>query len=93
VALIRASEGLYRSTEVAKAYAVHRSTVTRIWAGCIHKDIDPAPEPPNIITKARPRDVADDIRMLLDRGMTHQEVAEALGISKGVVSVYKGLFV
>lgn len=92
VALIRAANGVYRASDVARAYDVHRSTVVRIWAGVIHEDVRPAPEAPDIITKTRPRDVAEDIQILLDRGLSHQEVADALGISKGAVSAYKGVF-
>lgn len=93
VSLIRASEGTYRASDVARAYDVHRSTVTRIWAGVIHSDVMPAPEPPSITTKPRPRDLAEDIRILTGRGMSIKEVANTLGISVGAVAQYRGVFV
>jgi len=92
VAEIRASQGCYRASDVARAYEVHPSTVTRIWAGSIHEDIQAHPEPPNIVTKPKPRDLEEDINILLQRGMSHQEVADHLGISKGAVSAYRGFW-
>ena len=93
VALIRASQGIYKASDLAREYDVHRSTVVRIWAGGIRADVRPAPEPPNINTKPRPRDLAEDINILIRRGLSHEEVAKALGISKGAVSAYRGVFV
>lgn len=92
VAEIRASEGCYRAADVARAYDIHRSTVTRIWAGIVHEEIPAAYEPPNIQTKVRPRDVAEDIHTLLNRGMNPEQVAKTLGISKASVYRARGVF-
>jgi DNA invertase Pin-like site-specific DNA recombinase len=93
VAEIRASEGVYRAADVARAYEVHRSTVVRIWAGSIHEGIECAPEPPNIITTPRPVDLEEDIRLLTNRGYTPEKVASTLGISVRSVYMHRGVFV
>lgn len=93
VAEIRASEGVYRAADVARAYEVHRSTVVRIWAGSIHEGIEPHNEAPNIVTKNRPVDLEEDIRLLTNRGMTPDEVAKTLGISVRSVYQRRGVFV
>lgn len=91
VAEIRAAEGTYRASDVARAYEVAPSTITRIWAGERRKGIAQAEEPPNIITQPRPRDLVEDIALLLERGMNVQEVAETLGISVRSVWAYRGV--
>ena len=90
---IKASEGLYRASDVARAYEVHRSTVCRIWNGEIHTDVRPAPEPPNITTRARPSELIEDIRLLLNRGWKVQEVADYYGIDRSSVYAARGVFV
>lgn len=93
VAEIRAAEGVYRASDVARAYEVHPSTVTRIWAGTVRADIRPAPEPPNISTRTRPSDYSEDIRLMAGRGMTMKEIASSLGISVRSAYLYRGVFV
>src|SRR5690242_21260296 len=93
VEFIKASQGLYRASDVARHYGVHRSTVTRIWDGAVHSSVSPAVEPPNVISRPRPSELAEDIRLLLGRGMTPVEVAEALGVSVASVYVQRGVFV
>jgi DNA invertase Pin-like site-specific DNA recombinase len=90
---IKAANGLYRAADVARAYDVHRSTVTRIWGGAVHQEINAASEPPNVISRVRPKEVADDIRLLLDRGKTPEEVAEQLGVCRASVYAYRGVFI
>lgn len=93
VALIRASQGVYQAQDVAQAYNVHPSTVNRIWRGMTHKGIKQAPEPPNISTKPRPRELVEEINYYLYRGLSPMEVAEELGISVSSVYMYRGVFV
>ena len=59
VAEIRAAEGVYRAGDVARAYEVATSTVTRIWDYQSHLDVRPADEPPNIPTRKYVKDYAD----------------------------------
>lgn len=89
---IKASRGLYRASDVAREYDVHPSTVARIWAGEAYKDIRPSREAPDINVITRPRDVVDDIRTLLMRGMKPVEVAKRLQISIGSVYAYGGWY-
>ena len=87
VAAIKAAQGVYRAADVARAYGVHPSTVTRIWDGQSHADIRPAPDFPDIPVQYRPRDLADDIHIMLERGMSVNEVAQLLNIHRS--SVYR----
>lgn len=90
---IKAAEGMYRAADVARAYEVHRSTVARIWGGVVHQDVNAATEAPNVISRNRPAELADDIRLLLDRGNSVDEVAEKLRVSRRSVYLYRGVFV
>jgi DNA invertase Pin-like site-specific DNA recombinase len=90
---IKAAQGMYRAADVARAYDVHRSTVNRIWSGAVHQEVNAASEPPNVISRVRPKEVADDIRLLLDRGKSPEEVAEELGVCRASVYMYRGVFV
>lgn len=93
VAEIKAAQGVYRASDVARTYEVARSTVTRIWAGTRQAGIYPASEAPNVITRTRPSELQEDIRILLNRGMSPEAVAEELNISVRSVYAFKGVFV
>lgn len=93
VAEIKAAKGIYRQADVAKAYDVHRSTIKRIWDGTIHGAVAPARDFPDIPVKYKPRDLADDIAVLLARGMHPNEVAALLNVSTSAVWNYKGVWV
>lgn len=90
---IKASQGMYKASDVARAYECHRSTVTRIWDGAVHTNVTPAQEPPNVTSKNRPADLADDINLLLNRGLSPEAVATQLGIGRASVYAYRGVFV
>lgn len=90
---IKASQGMYRASDVARSYQVHRSTVARIWTGTVHQDVDAANEAPNVISKNRPCELAEDINLLLNRGMSVEEVADKLNISRTSVYAYRGVLV
>lgn len=92
VAEIRAAENVYRPADVARHYDVHRSTVTRIWAGDLRETVPPAKEPPNIETRARSKELADDIRLLLNRGMSYKEVALHFDVAVSTVYAAKGVW-
>lgn len=85
VEYIKASEGVYRASDVARHYKVHRSTVCRIWQGQIHNGVRPAPDFPDITTPLRAGDLAESVLTLLERGMRVKEVAAELGISERTV--------
>lgn len=86
---IRACRGVYRPVDVAKHYDVHPSTVIRTWrAGGVT-----AEEPPNINTRFRVVDNIEDIRLLLDRGISIPEVAKQLGVSEQSIYQVRGVFV
>lgn len=87
VSEIRACQGVYRQSDVARAYGVHRSNVSRIWRGQQHSKVMPAPEPPNIEAGKTPEIVKDDVMILANRGMRPNEIADELGIS--LVTVYR----
>lgn len=93
VANIKASQGVYRASDVARHFKCHRSTVKRIWDGQVHRQVSPASDFPDIAALRRPVDLLEDINLLLDRGMTPYEVAVSLGISERSVWIYKGVFV
>lgn len=93
VANIKASEGVYRASDVGRHYGVHRSTVCRIWQGQIHRDVSPAPDFPDIHTRLRGEDLTEEIRTLLARGMKPSEIAEHLGIAERTVWYHRGVFV
>jgi DNA invertase Pin-like site-specific DNA recombinase len=90
VELVKASYGVYAAADVARAFQVHRSTVTRIWNGEYHQDVPPAEDAPNIVTRNRPGSMREDVLILLDRGMTVQEVADELNISRSSVYALRG---
>lgn len=92
VAEIRASENVYRAADVARHYDIHRSTVTRIWGGDIWQGVSPAPEPPNIETRARAKEMAEDIRIMLRRGHSYKEVALHFGIHISTVYAARGVW-
>lgn len=93
VADIKAAQGTYKAADVARSYQCHRSTVVRIWTGAVHREVIPNQEPPNVTSRNRPSELKDDIQILLDRGMSPEEVAQALNISVSSVYVYRGVFV
>lgn len=93
VAEIKACQGVYRASDTARTYEVARSTVTRIWAGTRQAQINAAPEVPNVVSRNRPSELQDDIRLLLDRGLSTEEVASELGVSERSVYAYRGVFV
>lgn len=93
VANIKASEGIFRAADVAKHYDVHRSTVVRIWKGQAHATIVPAPDFPDIRIDYRPQDKAEDLRILMERGMSIKEAADELGMARSTAYLLRGLFV
>lgn len=92
VAEIRAAQNVYRPADVARHYDVHPSTVTRIWAGAFHQGVAPAPEPPNIEARKRAKEIAEDIRIYLSRGMTAKEVALQMGVALSTVYAARGVY-
>lgn len=86
VALIKASEGVYRQADVARHFDVHPSTVHRVWNGQVHQDVRPAPEPPNVAARPSLSLVKEDVRLLREQGYSAKEIALALCI--GISSVY-----
>lgn len=89
VSEIRACQGVYRQSDVGRAYNVHRSTISRIWRGQHHSNVPPAPEVPNIEAFKTAEIVRDDVRVLANRGMSIAEIAEELKVSQ--VTVYRCL--
>lgn len=93
VEYIKASEGIYRASDVAKHFGVHRSTVVRIWKGERHKDVSPAPDFPDIDVTHRPMDKAEDLCLLVGRGMSIDEAADHLGMARSTAYLIRGLFI
>ena len=89
---IKASEAVYRASDLARHYGVNRSTVARIWAGSIWQEVQPS-DIPNIKTKTRAVDLAEDINLLIARGMKVDEVAQHLGLSRSTIYAYRGVFI
>lgn len=83
---IRACKNVYRASDVARHYECHRSTIKRVWDGQHHADVAPALEPPNLMSRSRPSELVEDIRILRNRGMSPEEVAAVLNVS--VASIY-----
>lgn len=92
VSQIKAARGVYRASDVARAYDVHKSTIKRIWDGSVHGAVAPALDFPDLSVKYKPRDLTEDIAIYLERGMTPKEVANALDISERSVWRYKGVW-
>lgn len=92
VAEIRAAQDIYRAGDVARAYEVATSTVTRIWAGDLHRDIAPSNEPPNITTRKVIADYVDDVAVLRARGLSFDEIAKEIGMARSTVYTLRGLF-
>lgn len=82
VSEIKASAGIYRASDVARHYGVHRSTVGRIWDGDIRAGIEPASDFPDIPTPLRDEELWEEVTALLERGLSVDEAATALGVSK-----------
>lgn len=93
VGQIKAAQGIYRASDVARAYEVHRSTVKRIWDGAVHKQVSPATDFPDIAARPNRQDLADDLRIYMERGMKLDEAAQALNISRATAYQLKGIFV
>lgn len=93
VSQIKAAQGIYRGSDVARAYGVHRSTITRIWAGSRHAGVSPANDFPDIQARPQTTDLAEDMRILLERGMNQEEVCKALDISRATYYHLKGVFI
>lgn len=88
---IKASEGVYRAADVARHYGVHRSTVVNIWRGRRHVDV-PATDFPDIWTRPTRDQLAEDLEVLIARGMSLEEAAEYLQVSRRTIYAIKGLF-
>ena len=92
VAEIKACAGVYRASDVARHYNVHRSTVTRIWHNQRHADVSPASDFPDIYTPLYGAYLDEEIMRLLHRGMRPADVAQVLGISERTVWIRKGVW-
>lgn len=93
VSQIKTAQGLYRAADVARAYGCHRSTVARIWDGAVHGKVTPSQDVPNVTSRNRPSELQEDIRLLLNRGMSPEDVAGTLNISTRSVYQFRGVFV
>lgn len=91
VGQIKAAEGVYRAADVARYYGVHRSTILNIWRGRRHVSV-PATDFPDIDTRPSRDQLAEDLELLLGRGMSMDEAADALGVSRRTVYLIRGLF-
>lgn len=93
VQYVKAAEGAYTASEVARHYNVHPSTVGRIWEGVHHADVSPADDCPDIPRRLRGSELYEDINILISRGLSNKEVAEQLDCSVSTVNaVGRGLF-
>lgn len=85
-ARIKACQGVYSMGDTAKYFGVSKRTVHSLWHGKTHVDVSPAPEAVNINSSRIPHDViAQDVQTLLGRGMTIEEAAQEIGVSRTTV--------
>lgn len=92
VADIKACQSIYRASDVARHYGVHRSTVSRIWNGHIHCDVSPASDYPDFYTRPTAGGMAEEVSERLSRGDNIKDIAEALGISLRYAYQLRGIF-
>lgn len=92
VAEIKACEGVYRGSDVARHYGVHRSTVVRVWQGHTHADVEAAEDFPEITAPLRGQDLRETVRTLLQRGLSPSDAATEAGVSRSTVYAIKGLY-
>lgn len=85
VAEIRACQGVYRQSDVARNYGVHHSTINLIWRQKRRQGIEPATEAPNIEAQKAAEYVKDDVLTLANRGMSKDAIAAELGVSLATV--------
>lgn len=93
VAQIKACEGIYRASDVSRHFGCHRSTVLRIWDDELHCDVSPARDFPDIKPRNRATDYAEDLNILVSRGMTVKEAAAVLNIKLKTAYWMRGVFV
>lgn len=93
VASVKACDGIYRASDVARHFGVHRSTVGRIWRNELHADVSPASDFPDIHTRLYGDYLRQAICELLQRGMKPKEVAQELEVTERTVYMVKGVFV
>lgn len=93
VSEIKAARHVYSAADVARAYDVHRSTVCRIWNSQTHAAVPEASDWRDIETRPRAKENAYDINLMLNSGMTVEEVAAHFNISPRTVYTYRGVWV
>lgn len=91
VARIKACHSVYSVGDTARHFNVSKSTVHDIWTGRRHTNTPAAPEPDNVkVSRISPDIIAEDAAVLMDRGMSLSEVAEAIGVSPNTVRKHTG---
>jgi transposase-like protein len=91
-AQIKACQGIYRASDVATHFGVHKSTVTRIWNGQRHADLSPADDYPDFRARPTPGGIAEEVQERLARGDSVKHIAEDLGITTRWVYQLRGVF-
>ena len=83
IARVKACKGVYSCGDVARHFAISKSTVSDLWNDKRYTHLSPAPEPDNVASSRVSRAVVqEDAPLLLSRGMKPNEVAEHIGISE-----------
>jgi hypothetical protein len=81
-AQIKACQGVYSLSDTARHFGVGKASVHRIWNGETHGAVAPG-DTPNVVSKRVPKDILiDDGQVLLQRGLSLNEAADTLGVSK-----------
>lgn len=94
VSEIKACAGIYRASDVARNYGVHRSTVVRIWQSKVHRHIRSAGDFPDLHVKPSRQDLAEELDILIRyRGKSIDQAADELGIARSTAYLLRGLFI
>lgn len=85
IAEIKACEGVYTASDVARHYGIARFYVGKVWRGENHKDVAPADDFPDIEVQ-KPFLDEMDVFALYMRGMKASEIAAVLGWGEKTIS-------
>lgn len=92
IAEIKACQGIYRASDVARKYGVHRSTVIKYWDGTRRSSVSPATDYPDWYSRPTTGGMAEEVSERISRGDNIKDIADELGISLRYAYQLRGVY-